>query len=530
MRLSEGMTNQVRHFLKNTTTLGVREINHLIESKYGIRDFFKKSDDWREIRGSLTSACDVPSDLNRSRQYGDFQTPKGLSDDVIQQLADSGCSPKQVIEPTCGKGNFIVSALKQFDEVQEVWGVEVFKPYVYFTQFAVLDLLMSGELRSTPKITILHQSFFDFDLDTVNKGVNTLIVGNPPWVTNSELGEIGSKNLPKKSNFKESKGLDAITGKGNFDIGEFITLELIKRYQTLSGSTLALLLKNSVIKNIIHDQYHCQYAISEVSSWRIDAKKEFGANVEASLLWLVLGQEADIALQEYNFYDKSPGRKIGWSKNQFYADLNKYDSAKVFDGKCQLEWRSGLKHDCSRVMELTPKDGVYANKLGEKWGLEEDLLYPLAKGSSLKDPVHQHTGLVTIVTQKRIGQCTDFISRQHPLTHAYLEGHGDYFARRKSKVYQGKSPYAIFGVGDYTFFPFKVCIAGLYKKWNPCFVAPLDGKPVVPDDTCYFLSFESDVIAAIVFALLSSENVRRLMEAITFEDSMRRYSKDVLMR
>jgi hypothetical protein len=28
-------------------------------------------------------------------------------------------------------------------------------------------------------------------------GFNTLIIGNPPWVTNSELGTISSKNLPK---------------------------------------------------------------------------------------------------------------------------------------------------------------------------------------------------------------------------------------------------------------------------------------------------------------------------------------------
>jgi len=38
---------------------------------------------------------------------------------------------------------------------------------------------------------------------------------NPPWVTNSQLSALNSNNLPAKSNFKQAKGIDAITGKQN---------------------------------------------------------------------------------------------------------------------------------------------------------------------------------------------------------------------------------------------------------------------------------------------------------------------------
>jgi hypothetical protein len=51
-----------------------------------------------------------------------------------------------------------------------------------------------------------------------------LIVGNPPWVTNAELSSLNSQNLPEKSNIKALQGMDAITGRSNFDIGEFVLL------------------------------------------------------------------------------------------------------------------------------------------------------------------------------------------------------------------------------------------------------------------------------------------------------------------
>ncbi len=44
------------------------------------------------------------------------------------------------------------------------------------------------------------------------------VIGNPPWVTNSRQGKNSSLNVPLKSNIYGLKGIDAITGKSNFDI------------------------------------------------------------------------------------------------------------------------------------------------------------------------------------------------------------------------------------------------------------------------------------------------------------------------
>lgn len=67
------------------------------------------------------------------------------------------------------------------------------------------------------------------------------------------------------------------------------------------------------------------------------------------------------------------------------------------------------------------------------------------------------------------------------------------------------SRFCVFGVGDYSFAPYKVAISGLHKI--PRFqVVGLSGtKPVVFDDTCYFLSFERRLDALLVGALLQSQ-------------------------
>ena len=40
---------------------------------------------------------------------------------------------------------------------------------------------------------------------------------------------LASPNLPSKSNFQNRKGLDAVTGKANFDISEWMLIQLMAR-------------------------------------------------------------------------------------------------------------------------------------------------------------------------------------------------------------------------------------------------------------------------------------------------------------
>ena len=97
-------------------------------------------------------------------------------------------------------------------------------------------------------------------------------------------------------------------------------------------------------------------------------------------------------------------------------------------------------------------------------------------------------------------------------------------------IYKDKPPFSIFGVGDYSFKPYKVAMSGLYKSSHFSLLLPVNGKPVMLDDTCYLLGFDSLGQAAVALGLLNSQPVQDFLKSIVFPDSKRPYTKDVLMR
>ena len=358
-----------------------------------------------------------------------------------------------------------------------------------------------------------------------------LVLGNPPWVTNAMLSSLDSDNLPAKSNFKKHSGFDAMTGKGNFDIGEYISLMLVKAFHHQQGH-IAFLVKNSVLKNLVFDQKQNQYKLSRIEKYSIDAQKEFGAAVGASLFFAQFGSGKCFECFEYDFYRPGAGvkSKFGWVDENFVSDIDAYAGNSKIDGKCPFEWRQGVKHDCSKIMELERQNDIFINGGKEEIRLENELVYGLLKSSDLKENVVRESRKAVIITQRRIGQSTRYIKDQFPHTWQYLGKNRMAFDSRKSSIYKGKPPFSIFGIGDYSFAPFKVAISGMYKTWHFTFVYLENGKPLMLDDTCYFLGFEQEADAIITFALLNSERVGNFLKSIVFQDSKRMITKEVLMR
>jgi hypothetical protein len=108
--------------------------------------------------------------------------------------------------------------------------------------------------------------------------------------------------------------------------------------------------------------------------------------------------------------------------------------------------------------------------------------------------------------------------------------HQEAFDRRNSSIYRGQPPFAVFGIGDYSFADFKVAISGLYKQPRFRVVGPRKRKPVFFDDTCYFLASSSVEQAALLAAVLNSDAARSLLRALTFTDSKRPVTKSLLQR
>lgn len=506
--------------------------NQKLYDEFYINHFFDNNNELETLKELISTSQNIIQEPDRA-EYGDFQTNPGLANKVTLHLCAKGISPEIIIEPTCGKGNFIVAALKNFKEIKNLFGIEIYKPYIWETKFNIINFYLLNPQTNKPAITIIHGSVFEFDFKHLAKVFATkkiLIIGNPPWVTNSMLGSLNSTNLPNKTNFKNHSGLDAMTGKGNFDIAEFITMTMIEAFQKMDGNLL-LLVKNSVIKNIVFDQNKNKYCIALIEKQCIDSKKEFNVSVEASLLFCKLNAIPEFDCKEFNFYDNDKHyQKFGWMKDKFVSNIDTYKPTENIDGISPYEWRQGLKHDCSAIMELNKVDDYYINGLNEKVTLEDGLVYGLLKSSDLKNSVINHCRKYTIVTQKKVGQDTKYIKSEYPATHSYLMEHLSNFNARKSSIYNNKPLFSIFGIGEYSFKKYKVAISGLYKTFHFTLVLPMDDKPVMLDDTCYMIGFDKLEYSVYTLILLNSDSAMQFLKSITFSDAKRTFTKDILMR
>lgn len=528
------ITYQVSDYLyNNLKNIASFEIaNQKMCDAFGITHLFESNDELVILKEAISISNNIVSEPDRT-EYGDFQTNKNLANKCTLYLANKSANPQIVIEPTCGKGNFIVASLSTFSNIEKVFGVEIYKPYVWETKFNIIEFYLNNPQEQKAQISILHCDVFDYDFKSLAKQFSEkeiLIIGNPPWVTNSKLGSLNSTNLPKKSNFKNHSGLDAMTGKGNFDIAEFITLKMLDLCQNIKGNLL-LLVKNSVIKNIVSDHAKNKYSISEIEKHCIDSKKEFNVSVEASLFYCKLKSKTQNFCTEYNFYNnQNPTLKFGWLDDKFVSNIDTYFNTKNIDGECPFVWRQGLKHDCSSIMELDKVNGHFVNGLNEEIKLEDDLVYGLLKSSDLKNTVINQTRKYTIVTQKKVGQETKYIRNEFPKTFQYLTDHQDIFNARKSSIYNNKPAFSIFGIGDYSFKPFKVAISGLYKTFHFTLILPQNEKPVMLDDTCYLIGFDKIEFAVYALILLNSDTTVQFLQSVTFADAKRTFTKDVLIR
>ena len=429
---------------------------------------------------------------------------------------------KAVLEPTCGKGAFLVAARRAWPNAS-LSGFELSEEYVADARRTLGDADAS----------VVHADFFETAWDQVIGGLAEpfVIVGNPPWVTSSTLGVLAGTNLPVKSNIKGQPGLEALTGKSNFDISEWMLARLLGAARGRHFA-LAMLCKASVARRLLERAALERWPLhGEIRS--IDARAHFSAAVSAVLVLLRTTPNAEATAHEptWGVYPtllaEVPSSRMGVRRGRVTSNVDAHERTALLESAALVPWRSGVKHDLASVMELRRTGNAFQNGLGETVSVEPDCVYPLLKGAELANDDDAGERYV-IVTQARLGEDTRSLETRAPLTWRYLTSHRDRFAARKSRVYERKPPFAMFGVGDYSFAPYKVAISGLHKRLAFRVVGPRDGRPVMLDDTSYFLPCDDARDAERVAALLCSEPARDFFEARVFWDDMRPINKALL--
>lgn len=454
-------------------------------------------------------------------EFGDFQTPPTLALAATRTLASLGIRPRSILEPTCGRGAFLHAAAATFPEAESILGFDINQEHVVAAD--------GGDCR----IMVRHGDFFKLDWESIvdPAAAPWLILGNPPWVTSSALSALNSGNLPEKSNFQGRQGIDAITGKSNFDISEWMLLRYLDWLEGAQGA-IAVLCKAAVARKILQQAWKRHYMLRSARIYKIDAFAYFGAAVDAC--FFVLETAPGCAAPSCDVYDHldapEPTRTIGFSKGQLIADMAAFRRRQdLFGPEARYAWRSGVKHDCSKVLELVRDVGGYRNGLGEAVEVEDTLLFPMLKSSDIGNGRLDHRRAM-LVTQQAVGQDTSGIEQFAPSTWRYLQRHAELFDRRGSVIYKNKPPFSVFGVGPYTFAPWKVAISGFYKKLQFVKVGPIAGRPAVFDDTIYFLPCWSEAEACFLHDLLCSAAADEFYRSMIHWEDKRPITVDILKR
>ena len=456
-------------------------------------------------------------------EFGDFQTPLSLAREVCRVIERSGLSPATVIEPTCGRGAFLRASSEIFPDASVLLGVDRNPHYIREAKATINDISQHQKL-------ILRQSDF-FSTDWLSLVADlprpVLILGNPPWITNAALGAMGGKNLPEKANHDNLEGINALTGSSNFDISEWMLRQNLGWIGEGPGM-LAVLCKTTVARRVLSYSWSHSIPIESAAIHRIDTKLHFDASVDACLLVVTCRPGAmSKDCSDYPSLEATrPDSAFGDRDGVLVANVHHYERWNGLLGMGLSGWRSGIKHDCSKVFELVKRDDRYVNGLGESVDVESKVLFPLLKSSDLANKRHPRKWM--LVPQRTMAESLEDLELSAPKAWRYLLANAATLTKRGSSIYRNRHRFSIFGVGDYSFSRWKVAISGLHKKLEFVEVGPVRGRSVVMDDTCYFFACHSEQECRVLYKLVDSEPARQFWSSYIFWDAKRPITARIL--
>ena len=323
-----------------------------------------------------------------------------------------------------------------------------------------------------------------------------------------------------------------MTGASNFDLAEAVWIKLIR---DLAGErpTIALLCKNSVARALLRSIQGDDLPITSATFWKIDAARWFRASVAAGLLRVEVGpgpKAREVPVYP-NLAASVPETTWGVGDGSIVADLAAYRRASFADGIGPIAWRQGVKHDASSVMELIPQvGGGWVNGLGEAVDVEADRVYPWFKATDLARGISPEPRRSILIPQRSLGDDPRDLARTSPQLWAYLQGHAERFDARKSSIYRGRPPFSLFGRRPLHLQPVQGGDLGLHKSFRFRAIGPIDGRPPLVDDTCYFLPCPSVEAACTIAAVLNGPEASDLLLGLTFADNKRPITQATLKR
>jgi len=399
------------------------------------------------------------------------------------------------------------------------------------------------------------------------------VVGNPPWIKWEFLDEDYKKKLGilylKVYKLWSYGGMKAGLGFAHDDISIVFTYVCMDKYLKLNGK-LGFVLKQTLYKSVAGKEFRKFYIEKEnekipvkvlVVHDLVKLRPFRRSGSETSVIIMNKGEQTLYPVR-YNIWRLKDGHKLseitdissldgvkraviveefdaypatddptdvwtlvpkGGTPNKIHKKLNPYKS----------EIRHGVVNDLNsvffiRIIKKNPNGTIQIENLNDlgkrkvkkvRTDIEPDLVYPVIK------PRHVRKWKIEgyyymIVPQKKAGENNERDLRtNYPKTYAYLHRFKNELIKRSSRWFKGgdKPFYSLFGIGEYTFKPYKVV-------WCPMIFPPrfavafyvndeyVGNKVYIPDNTIGYISFDSKDEAYYVCAILNSPKIAQLLE------------------
>jgi len=391
------------------------------------------------------------------------------------------------------------------------------------------------------------------------------VIGNPPWIKWEFLSEEYRKKLGvlylQIYKLFSYTGMKAGMGYAHDDISIVFTYVCMDKYLKIGGK-LGFILKQTLYKTIAGKEFR-KFSI-EKNNTKTPVKVVMVHDLLKLKPFKYSGSETSIAIIEkgkettypvpYFVWDIKKGNDIESlnldevkgittvEEYEAYPDPSSGDPTDVWNlvekGKKPIktkqipnpyEVRHGVVNDLNSVFFVKILDKIDGELLIEnmqigkkkfrnvKTKIEKDLVYPIIKPRHIKKWIIKGYYNI-IIPHKKHGMNNESELRVNcPKTYNYLFSFKDELLKRASRWFKGgdKPFYSLFGIGEYTFKPFKVVWSSI--GYLPAFAVAtkvdddyIGSKEIIPDNTIGYISFDSLDDAHYVCAILNSGLVEKL--------------------
>lgn len=392
------------------------------------------------------------------------------------------------------------------------------------------------------------------------------VIGNPPWIKWEFLSDEYKKKLGVLYlhiyKLYSYKGMKAGMGFAHDDISIVFTYVCMDKYLK-DGGVLSFVLKQTLYKSIagkefrkftiekkdsvipvkiikVHDLLKLKpfkYSGSETSIAIIKKGKETAYPVPY-ILWDIqegLNIKETMSLDEVKKVvsirnlDAYPDPSTNDPTDVWVLVKKGEEPPKTIQVINHYEVRHGVVNDLNSVFFIKILDKVNGDVLIEnvqigkkkvrnvKTKIEKDLVYPIIKPRHIKKWVIKGYYYVIIPHKKHRINNESELRVNFPKTYGYLFSFKKELLKRASRWFKGgdKPFYSLFGIGDYTFKPYKVVWSSI--GYLPAFAVAtksddkyIGKKEIIPDNTISYISFDSEDEAYYVCGILNSEIIHKL--------------------